>query len=241
MAAAAGARVQVHLGETDRVNARRTQHTRAGNSVGEPDVRPWRTMAPVSVDGRCRELFKLAAPVFREHGFRGATIKALAHACHLAPAGLYHYFASKAEMATYIVRQPHLDWRSVYIDPAVDPLIQLSDFLDLAIQELPDFLLALDLAEELQMPGMVRIRRAMFTEGETVFGRYLVAVRPGMAATAARELARLVLALLVGSHQIGPGADPNPEIRDRIVRVLRAELVPVAADSAHFDRVMARP
>ena len=208
--------------------------------VSEPDIRPWRRTAPEPRDRRRRELYKLAAPVFREHGYRGATIKALAHACHLAPAGLYHYFASKADMATYVVRQPHLDWRSVYIDPATDPLGQLSGFLDLAILELPDFLLALDLAEELQLPGIMRIRRAMFAEGEAVFGRYLAAVRPGLTPDAARELARLILTLLVGSHEIGRGVEPDAAaMRDRIVRVLRAELVPIAVDSARFDRIMA--
>jgi AcrR family transcriptional regulator len=208
--------------------------------VGEQETRPWRTSAPEPLDRRRRELFRLAAPVFREHGYRGATIKALAHACHLGPAGLYHYFASKADLATYIVRQPHLDWRSVYIDPDVDPLRQLSGFLDLAILELPDFLLALDLAEELRLPGIIRIRRAMFTEGATVFGRYLAAVRPGLTPDAARELARLILTLLVGSHEIGRGVEPDAgAMRDRILRVLRAEFVPVAIDSARFDRVMA--
>jgi AcrR family transcriptional regulator len=223
----------------DRLGTERAP-SRGVRAASEPEVRPWRIGAPEPLDRRRRELFKLAAPVFREHGYRGATVKALAHACHLAPAGLYHYFASKADLATYVVRQPHLDWRSVYIDPAVDPLRQLSGFLDLAILELPDFLLALDLAEELRMPGIIRIRRAMFTEGETVFGRYLAAVRPGLTPDAARELARLILTMLVGSHEIGRGVEPDAAaMRDRIVRVLRAELVPVALDSARFDRIMA--
>jgi AcrR family transcriptional regulator len=219
----------------ERAASRRVQ------AVSEPEVRPWRTLALDPLDQRRRELYKLAAPLFREHGYRGATIKALAHACHLTPAGLYHYFASKADLATYVVRQPHLDWRLVYVDPDIDPLRQLSGFLDLAIHELPDFLLALDLAEELRLPGIVRIRRGMFAQGETVFGRYLAAVRPGLTPDAARELARLILTLLVGSHEIGRGveSDAAPAMRERIVRVLRAELVPVAVDSAHFDRVMA--
>jgi len=226
------------------MDAHRTGRKRATSTfvkgVSEPDIRPWRTSASEPLDRRRRELYKLAAPVFREHGYRGATVKALAHACHLTPAGLYHYFASKADLATYIVRQPHLDWRSVYIDPDVDPLRQLSGFLDLAILELPDFLLALDLAEELQLPGITRVRRAMFTEGEAVFGRYLAAVRPGLTPDAARELARLILTLLVGSHEIGRGMQPDAAaMRDRIVRVLRAELVPVAVDSARFDLIMA--
>lgn len=80
----------------------------------------------------------------------------------------------------------------------------------------------------------------MFAEGEAVFGRYLAAVRPGLTSDAARELARLILTLLVGSHEIGHGVEPDAAaMRDRIVRVLRAELVPVALDSARFDRVMA--
>jgi ABC-2 type transport system permease protein len=203
-------------------------------------ARPWQALSVDPLDGRRRELFKLAAPLFREHGYRGATIKALAHACHLTPAGLYHYFESKADFATYVIRQPHLDWRSVHVDPDIDALEQLRDFIDLAVRELPDFLLAMDLAAELPLPGIAHIRKAMFGEGDAVFGRYLAAVRPGLTPEAARDLARLVLSLLVGSHEIGPGrATDAATTRDRIVRVLRSELVPLAADGARFDRVMA--
>lgn len=203
-------------------------------------ARPWQAADVDPFDRRRRELFRLAAPVFRDHGYRGATIKALAYACHLTPAGLYHYFTSKADLATYVVRQPRMDWRSVYVDPDREPIVQLSEFLDLAIRELPDFLLALDLAEGLAVPGVVHIRRGMFKQGETIFGRYLAAVRPGLTPVDARELARLVLALLVGSHEIGgPTQFSPPEVRGRIVRLLRAELVPIAVDSARFDRAMA--
>jgi AcrR family transcriptional regulator len=210
------------------------------DGVGTPEARPWQASAVDPIDRRRRELFRLAADVFRDHGYRGATIKALAHACHLAPAGLYHYFTSKADLATYIVRQPRMDWPSVYVDPDREPIVQLSEFLDLAIRELPDFLLALSLAEELNLPGVNHIRRGMFTQGETIFGRYIAAVRPGLSPDVAREHARLVLALLVGSHEIGRGGSFEADVvRGRIVRLLRAELVPVAIDSAHFDRVMA--
>jgi AcrR family transcriptional regulator len=208
------------------------------NPIGV-DVRPW-GMTPDPLDVRRREVFALAAPVFRAHGYRGATIKALAHACHLSPAGLYHYFTSKADLATYIVRRPHLEWHSVHVDPAVDPLVQLRGMIELAIRELPDFLLALDMADELDVPGMARLRRGLFSEGEATIGRYVAAVRPGMTPAAARDVAGLVLALLVGSHEIGDAA-PTTVVttRERIIRVLRAELVPMAVDSARFDRVMA--
>ena len=204
----------------------------------EPDVRPWMTVEPL--DGRRREIFRLAAPVFRAYGYRGATIKALAHACHLSPAGLYHYFESKADLATYIVRQPHLEWRTVHVDPAVDPVVQLRGMIDLAIRELPDFLLALDMAEELEVSGMSRLRRGLFAEGEVIFGRYIAAIRPSMAPQPARDLAGLVLALLIGSYEIGDDVPATvATTRERIIRVLRAELVPVAVESARFDRAMA--
>ncbi len=206
----------------------------------ESEVRPWRPGAADPIAARRRELFRLAAPVFRQHGFRGSTIKALAHACHLGPAGLYHYFESKADLATYIVRRPHLDWRSVYVDPEIDPLVQLRGFLDLAIGELPDFILALDLAEEMALPNVARIRAAMFSEGEAVLGRYLEAVRPDLTPAAAAELGRLLLSLLLGSHEIGRGAAFDAvALRDRIVRVLRAELVPWQIEPERFDQVMA--
>ena len=57
-------------------------------------------------------LYVLAAPVFEEHGYRGATIKALAYACHLSPSSLHHYFGSKAEMGTYPLTGPAIDWAS---------------------------------------------------------------------------------------------------------------------------------
>jgi hypothetical protein len=126
------------------------------------------------------------------------------------------------------------------VDAVVDPLVQLRGMLDLAIRELPDFLLALDMAEELEIPGMARLRRGMFTQGETVIGRYIAEVRPGLTPEAARDLAGLVLALLIGSHEMGAGVPAAAAtMRERIIRVLRAELVPIAVESARFDRIMA--
>lgn len=58
------------------------------------------------IQGRRYELFHLAALLFRTHGYRGATIKALAHACHMSPAAIYHYLPSKAAFATVIVAGP---------------------------------------------------------------------------------------------------------------------------------------
>ena len=106
-----------------------------------PEFQPWRFRGGGRQEARRRELFALAAPVFRREGYRGATIKALAYACGLRPASLYHYFSSKEDLATYIVRRPRLDWDSIWVDPDTDPLVQLSQLLDLSVAELPNYLL----------------------------------------------------------------------------------------------------
>ncbi len=102
---------------------RRCLLTYAGR-VTEPstsEFRPWRLRGSSRLEARRRELFASAAPVFRRYGYRGATIKALAHACGLSPASLYHYFGSKEEMATYLVRRPRMDWDSTWVDLTTSP------------------------------------------------------------------------------------------------------------------------
>src|SRR5664280_1631929 len=101
------------------------------------------------MQGRRHELFRLAAPVFRAHGYRGATIKALAHACHLSPAALYHYFPSKAAFATFLIDKAPPAWDSTAIDPDIVPLVQLRLTVDVVIDVLPTYLLAVDLARQI--------------------------------------------------------------------------------------------
>ena len=60
----------------------------------------WRADLSVTPDRLERQLHRLLS-----HGYRGATIKALAHACGLSPASLYHYFGSKRELYLDVVRE----------------------------------------------------------------------------------------------------------------------------------------
>ena len=151
-------------------------------TVGDPrDFRPWRFRESDRLEARRRELFALGAPVFRRHGYRGATIKALAHACGLSPASLYHYFGSKEEMATYLVRRPRMDWDSTWVDPTTDPLVQLAKLLDLSLAELPNHLLALRLADEVAgTPSDAGSHTRTFREGEVLFARLIAESVPGM-------------------------------------------------------------
>lgn len=180
-------------------------------------------------------MFALAAPVFRRHGYRDATIKALAHACHLSPAGLYHYFSSKRDLATYLVRRPRLDWDSTWVDPSIDAVRQLGQLVDLAIAELPNYLLALQLTEEAgDGPPGGGARSRAFQEGEAVFGRLIATAAPGLARERATEIARSVLALLAGTAYTGLDPDPNRAVRGRIAALLRRELVPDLIDADRF-------
>ena len=184
-------------------------------------------------------MFARAAPVFRQHGYRGATVKALAHACGLSPASLYHYFRSKEDMATYLLGRPRMDWDSTWVDPATDPLVQLRSLVDLALTELPNYLLALRLAEEIS-GGTSRdgAHVRAFREGESVFARLLVAAAPGMSRRQAERAARDGLSAIVGSAVMGLDPEPDAEVRHRVVAVLRSTLVPTHIDGQRYDSAM---
>ncbi len=204
------------------------------------EFQPWRHHGGDRLEARRRE-FALASPVFRQHGYRWATIKALAHACGLSPASLYHYFGSKEEMATYILRRPQMDWDSTWVDPNADPLVQLAQLVDLSLAELPNYLLAMRLADEIagiapDRAGHVRIYR----EGEAVFARLIAASAPGMSRPAATRVARVVLTTMVGSAVVGLDPDPDEAFRERVVAVLRTALVPMHVEPGRFGTTMDR-
>jgi AcrR family transcriptional regulator len=201
---------------------------------------PWKLRTGRPVDARRAELFALAAPVFRRHGYRGATIKALAHACGLSPASLYHYFGSKQELATYLLHRPRMDWDSTWVDPALEPLDQIALLVDLSIAELPNYLLALRLADEIGAVGGARppARRA-FREGESVFGRLVAAAAPRLARADALRIARDALAAMVGSAVMGLDVEPHQAVRDRVRMVLRTALVPDHVEAGRFEAAMA--
>ncbi len=208
------------------------------------EFRPWHNHGTSRSDARRRELFALAAPVFRRDGFRGSTIKALAHACGLSAASLYHYFRSKEDLATYLVRRPRMDWDSIWVDPDSDPLVQLSQLLDLSLAELPNYLLALRLADEIAGSGSgtaegSRVRT--FREGEAVFARLVAASAPAMTRADATGVARDALSAMVGSAVLGLDPEPEAALRARVVNILRSALVPTHVEPARFDATMAGP
>lgn len=202
-----------------------------------PTIQPWKHRGG-SLDRRRYELFLLAAPVFERHGFQGATVKALAHACHLSPAGLYHYFDSKEELATWLLRGPRMSWETTFVDPGLEPLEQLRQLIDMSLDSLPVYLLALRLAEEIEGGESKHDQTAGFREGEAVYGRLIQAAARGLSRDEALGIARHLLAVLIGTATIGLDPEPDAAIRDRTLAVLRAALVPAHLEAGWFDEVM---
>ncbi|HET8786043.1 MAG TPA: helix-turn-helix domain-containing protein [Candidatus Limnocylindrales bacterium] len=204
---------------------------------------PWRPLNAGwgrTVESRRMELFKLAAPVFEQHGYRGSTIKALAHACHLSPASLYHYFPSKAALATCLLDRPPMGWDEWDLDAAVDPLDQLRRLLDLALEELPHYLLALRLAREMGRDVRGDAFAARFGEGEALIGRLIQAAAPDLAVAEAVEVARRLLGVLIGPAAVGVHSDAAAS-RARAIDLLRLHLVSEGGvDAARFEAAMSR-
>lgn len=207
-----------------------------------PRIRPWLNVERGASDayGHKMHLYVLAAPVFQEHGYRGATIKALAHACHLGPSSLYHYFGSKAEMATYPLTGPAIDWDNAWVEPDIDPLEQLGVMLEMAVSMFPIWTLALRMHEEIHGGPDPRMQAMGWGQGEAVFGRLIFAAAPGMERAEAERLARDVLASLAGTAVTALDEDVMEAQLQRMREVLRARLVPRYVDGARFAAAMDR-
>ena len=184
------------------------------------------------------ELFGLAAPVFRRHGYRGATMKALAFACHLSAPTLYHYFPSKLALATYHLTRPQFTWSTVPLRRAAESLEDLRDAVDLAIAGWPDHQLSFELAREAGVRLSHRQLGERFAEGVAFIGRGVLGVAPAIGRERAESVARHVLALLVAPATTGLETDPA-DVRAHIVDALRMELAPADVDPERFARMMA--
>ncbi len=205
-----------------------------------PVIRPWLNLERTATDayGHKMHLYVLAAPVFEEHGYKGATIKALAHACHLSPSSLYHYFGSKREMATYPLTGPAIDWDNAWVEPDIDPLVQLGVMLDMAASMFPIWALALRMHEEIHGGLDERMRAAGWGQGEAVFGRLIFAAAPEMEREDAERLARAVLASLAGTAMTALDLDVMETQVERMRVVLQAGLVPEHVDARRFEAAM---
>src|SRR5215212_6188321 len=98
------------------------------------------------------ESYVRAAPVWRKHGYRGTTLKALAEACGLSIPALYRYFPSKRAFALFPLAALYPELHAPPPDLSIgDPAGHLAYWIDNAVSEAPTYILAARLMREVEL------------------------------------------------------------------------------------------
>jgi AcrR family transcriptional regulator len=169
---------------------------------------------------RRRELYVRAAPVFRKHGYRGATLKALANACGLSIPALYRYFPSKRAFALYPLVPLYPELHASRPDATVgDPLSRLSSWIEGAVTEMPNYILAARLSREVGLDDEEQQKvDANLADHLSILGDLARRAGPHLDDRTARELARTMVNVLFGPALTG--LDPEPQALRRELRAL---------------------
>ncbi|HET7699754.1 MAG TPA: TetR/AcrR family transcriptional regulator [Candidatus Limnocylindria bacterium] len=158
---------------------------------------------------RRRELYARAAPVFRRQGYRGTTLKALARACGLSIPALYRYFPSKKAFALFPLAALYPELQGPPPDMGGDPAALLSDWVEAAATEMPNYTLALRLAREVGWSAdeQRRVEANLRSHIEQI-GAVARRAAPHLGTRAADELASAMISATVGPASTGLEADP---------------------------------
>jgi AcrR family transcriptional regulator len=169
---------------------------------------------------RRRELFVRAAPVFRKHGYQGATLKALANACGLSIPALYRYFPSKKAFALFPLNALYPELHGPPPDvTAGDPLAHLSGWIEAAVAELPNYTLAARLSRDVALDDEEQRKLdANLAVHLRVLGGLARRAGPHLDDRAARELARTMVNVIFGP--VLTGLDPEPNALRRELQAL---------------------
>lgn len=170
---------------------------------------------------RRRELYARAAPVFRRHGYRGTTLKALARACGLSIPALYRYFPSKKAFALFPLVALYPELHEPPPDAGGDPLALLAGWVTAAAAEMPNYTLALRLARDADLTAEEDRRvEANLASHVTVLAAIARRAVPRLDAGAAEELASSMISVAVGPASSGLATDPDT-LRRQLTRLLR--------------------
>jgi AcrR family transcriptional regulator len=169
---------------------------------------------------RRRELYVRAAPVFRRYGYHGATLKALANACGLSIPALYRYFPSKKAFALFPLASLYPELQGPPPDvTAGDPLSHLASWIEGAVAEMPNYILAARLFREVGIDDEEQQKLdANLAEHLAVLGGIAVRAGPHLDDRAAQELARAMVNVVFGPALTG--LDPEPQALRRELRAL---------------------
>lgn len=169
---------------------------------------------------RRRELYQRAAPVFRAHGYRGATLKALANACGLSIPALYRYVPSKRALALFplVALYPQLHAPPPDVS-AGDPAAHLAAWIEGAVSEAPNYVLAARLLHEVRLAEDERRRmETALPEHIALLGNLARRAAPHLTEPRSRELGAAMINVALGPATTG--IEPEPEALRRELRAL---------------------
>jgi AcrR family transcriptional regulator len=177
---------------------------------------------------RRRELYALAAPVFRAHGYAGSTLKALAHACGLSIPGLYRYFPSKRSFALYPLISFYPELHPPPPDVSTgDPVGHLAFWIDQAVQEAPNYLLAASLVGQVGLADDEWARAAAALEAHIdILADTATRAAPQLSPTAARSLAAGMINVTQAPALTGIAAGPQA-LRRQLRGLVRGYGIPL--------------
>jgi AcrR family transcriptional regulator len=181
--------------------------------------REWTADEPYA---RRRELYRQASPIFQVHGYRGATLKALAAACGLSIPALYRYFPSKKAFALFPLAAIYPELQGPPPDvSAGNPVAHLSGWIEAAVAEAPNYTLAARLLAEARLTaGEQRRLDEGLREHIALVGALAQRAAPRLNEGAGRELATAMINVVSGPALTGVEPD-GPALRRELRALLR--------------------
>ncbi len=190
------------------------------------------------------ELYRRAAPVFRRWGYRQVTMKALAAACGLRPASLYHYFPSKRDFALFpLLGESCANLLDELRAVSADPLVHLRELIDFSVEmDRSDGGATYAILSELGSADDVRgIQLEAARHTRWVFEEVARAAAPALSAEGVADLAESLLSIIVAALFDSAMGRPPEVLRRELVTVARAYLVEAGVDAQRVDKVLAEP
>ncbi len=187
---------------------------------------------------RRTELFRAAAPLFRRHGYRGVSLKAIGASCGLTPPALYRYFASKLELAlTPLSAEGCPTVETVLDDRSVAPLEALRNGIDAGMVHLDETYLALGLAREAGSAVSQELVAAGFGRLRGAYATALRRAAPRLSDAEAAELIESVIGIAFAAVFFDAPPDLT-RVRAHIIGTLRPYVVRAGVPVDAYDRVM---
>lgn len=187
------------------------------------------------------ELYLRAAPVLRDLGYRGVTMKAIAHACGVSAPALYRYFDSKTDLALFPLEVSPAGFCATMMrdkaDAYADPLRGLRAALESAVDDIDLVVLAMRLAIEAEQHFEDPFVTHDLKSPTLIVGELLLRCVPELR-DRARDVAELLASRVIAAAATNEELEPGVLWR-QAVTVLRVYLIDAGVDADRFDEVFA--